>query len=157
MRKDSNDSVARQPNLSTLIMTPPMRPAGKEIRSQEGTEKRKPVRAPKRRKGSGSGPPATTQSLFPRLVLGWINADFRVQIRILQHFSSSSRKSSSREQICNILTKNHGILQKFWEFFFKFSEKMHNFEKRIPLKKGGGNTKFLQNFYKILTKSCKIL
>ena len=25
---------------------------------------------------------ATTQSLFPRLVLGWIEADFRVQIRI---------------------------------------------------------------------------
>ena len=25
-------------------------------------------------------------SLFPGLVLGWINADFRVQIRILQHF-----------------------------------------------------------------------
>ena len=38
-------------------------------------------------------------SLFRRLVLGWIEADFRVQIRILQHFSKSTRKSSSREQI----------------------------------------------------------
>ena len=42
---------------------------------------------------------ATTPALFPRLGLGWINADFRVQIRIFQHFSSSTRKSSSREQI----------------------------------------------------------
>ena len=36
------------------------------------------------------------QSLFPRLVLGWINADFRVQIRIFQHFSKSTR-------VCKIL------------------------------------------------------
>ena len=42
---------------------------------------------------------ATTPSLFPRLVLGWINADFRVQMRILQHFSRSSRRSSSLKQI----------------------------------------------------------
>ena len=42
---------------------------------------------------------ATTPSLFLGLVLGWIDADFRVQIRILQHFSKSTRKSSSREQI----------------------------------------------------------
>ena len=48
-------------------------------------------------------------SLFPRLVLGWINADFRVQIRIFQHFSSSTRKSSSRKQICE-------SLQNFTEF-----------------------------------------
>ena len=34
-----------------------------------------------------------------RLVLGWINADFRVQIRVLQHFSRSTRISSSRKQI----------------------------------------------------------
>ena len=53
---------------------------------------------------------ARTPSLFPRLVLGWINADFRVQIRIFQHISSSTRKSSSREQICKILQK------KFTEF-----------------------------------------
>ena len=46
---------------------------------------------------------ASAASLFPRLVLGWISADFRVQIRIFQHFSSSTRKSSSRKQICKIL------------------------------------------------------
>ena len=44
-------------------------------------------------------------ALFPRLVLGWIEADFRVQIRILQHFSKSTRKSSSREEICKFLPK----------------------------------------------------
>ena len=53
-------------------------------------------------------------SLFPRLVLGWINADFRAQIRIFQHFSSSTRKSSSRKQLCKILQKKKKkFLQKF--------------------------------------------
>ena len=33
-------------------------------------------------------------SLFRRLVLGWIEADLRVQIRILQHFSKSTRLPS---------------------------------------------------------------
>ena len=56
-------------------------------------------------KRSGSGPRhhhSTTPSLFPGLVLSWIDADFRVQIRIFQHFSNSTRKSSSRKQICKI-------------------------------------------------------
>ena len=44
-------------------------------------------------------------SHFPRLVLGWINADFDVQIRIFQQFSRSTRKSSSREQILQISAK----------------------------------------------------
>ena len=51
-------------------------------------------------------------SLFPRLVLGWINADFRVQIRIFQHFSRSTRKSSSREQILQNFAKIWQNLQK---------------------------------------------
>ena len=55
---------------------------------------------------------ATTPSLFPRLVLGWIDADFRVQIRVLQHFSKSTRKSSSRKQMCKILTNCLRFLQK---------------------------------------------
>ena len=40
-------------------------------------------------------------ALFPRLVGGWINADFGAQIRIFQHFSRSDsiRKSSSRNQL----------------------------------------------------------
>ena len=37
-------------------------------------------------------------ALFRRLVLGWISADFRVQIRIFQHFSRSTSKSTSRNQ-----------------------------------------------------------
>ena len=36
----------------------------------------------------------------PRLVLGCIDADFRVQIRIFQHFSRSTRKSSSSFLYC---------------------------------------------------------
>ena len=42
----------------------------------------------------------TTPSLFPRLVLGRINADFHVQIRILQHFSSSTRLSHFMDISC---------------------------------------------------------
>ena len=73
---------------------------------------------------------AATSSLFRRLVLGWIDADFRVQIRILQHFSSSTRISSSRKQTCKDSAKISRILQK---------------SKRL-----------LQNFRKF-AKSCKIL
>ena len=39
---------------------------------------------------------ARTPSLFPGLVLGWIHADFRVQMLMLQHFPSSTRESGSR-------------------------------------------------------------
>ena len=60
---------------------------------------------------------ATTQSLFPRLVLGWVNADFRVQICIFQHFSSSTRKSSSRKQICKNVCKFSLNFTKSWENF----------------------------------------
>ena len=55
--------------------------------------------------------------LLPRLVLGWIEADFRVQIRILQHFSKSTRKSSSREQILQISAKNLEIFAKILTIF----------------------------------------
>ena len=75
--------------------------------------------------GAG-GASATTPSLFPRLVLGWINADFRVQIRIFQHFSSSTRKSSSRKQICKIL-QNFTEFCKIFEIFRKFAEFLQNF------------------------------
>ena len=44
-------------------------------------------------------------SLFPRLVLVCINADFDVQIRIFQHLSRSTGKSFSREQILQISVK----------------------------------------------------
>ena len=89
-------------------------------------------------------------SLFPRLVLGWINADFHVQIRIFQHFPSSTRKSSYRKQISK-------SLQNFTEFceclrsFLKFSEnhfKSAKFCKKIYKK----FAEFSQNF----AKSCRL-
>ena len=51
-------------------------------------------------------------SLFPKLVLGWIEADFCNQGLILQHFSRSTRKSSSREQILQIFAKFCEIFEK---------------------------------------------
>ena len=75
-------------------------------------------------------------ALFRRLVLGWINADFRVQIRIFQHFSKSTRKSSSRGQILSkFLLKNAKVCKFFdifWQIlqnFVKFSEIRKNFAK----------------------------
>ena len=59
-------------------------------------------------------------ALFRRLVLGWIEADFRVQIRILQHFSKSTRKSSSREQILQMSAKELENFAKSLTFFGKF-------------------------------------
>ena len=67
---------------------------------------------------------------FPALVLGWIEADFCNQGLILQHFSRSTRKSSSREQ----------ILQKFG----KFCKNFRNFQN-------------LEGFGNILAKFAKIL
>ena len=74
------------------------------------------------------------KSLFPRLVLGWIEADFRVQIRILQHFSKSTRKSSSRERIVQISAKRLENFAKNLTFilqivFAKISEIRKNFAK----------------------------
>ena len=50
-------------------------------------------------------------SNFGRLVLGCIEADFCNQGLILQHFSRSTRKSSSREQIVQISAKFQKISQ----------------------------------------------
>ena len=47
-------------------------------------------------------------SLFLGLVLGWIETDFCNQGLILQHFSRSTRKSSSREQISAKILQNFG-------------------------------------------------
>ena len=80
-----------------------------------------------------SSNPSSTPSLFPRLVLGWINADFRVQIRILQHFSKSTIKSSSRKQLCQFFF-NPEFCKKTWEVFgifqkinFKICKILQNF------------------------------
>ena len=48
----------------------------------------------------------------PRLVLGWINADFRVQIRILQHFSRSTINSSSRQKCLHISCNSFNFFSK---------------------------------------------
>ena len=69
--------------------------------------------------------PAATPSLFPGLVLGCINADFRVQVRILQHFSRSTRKSSSRKQFC----KNFRKFSEFCKMFENFLESFGKFQK----------------------------
>ena len=49
--------------------------------------------------GLGMGDMLLVSANFGRLVLGCIEADFCNQGLILQHFSRSTRKSSSREQI----------------------------------------------------------
>ena len=63
---------------------------------------------------------ATTPSLFPRLVRGWINPDVRAQIHIFQHFSRSTRISSSRKQICQKI--------KISKNFVKFENSLENFQ-----------------------------
>ena len=68
-------------------------------------------------------------ALFRRLVLSWINADFRVQIRIFHHFSKSTRKSPSREQIWQISAKKLENFAKFLTFFGKFWKILQNFQK----------------------------
>ena len=90
------------------------------------------------RRASSSAPPRASAVLgrhdtsnFPGLVLGWINADFRVQIRIFQHFSRSSRISSSRKQIC-----------KLFAIFFKMSQ---NFAKKRERERERERENFLEN------------
>ena len=61
---------------------------------------------------SWTPPRCRSTATVRRLLLAWIEADFRVQIRILQQFSKSTRKASSREQICQISAKNLRILQR---------------------------------------------
>ena len=93
------------------------------------------ARAPRRRArpcGLGQDRPLHDTSLFPRLVLGWINADFRVQIRIFQHFSKSTRKSSSRKQ----------NVSKFLQLFANFLRILQNFAN-------------FQEFSEIFKKNCK--
>ena len=56
---------------------------------------------------------------FRGLALGWINADFRVQIRILQHFSRRTRKSPSRKRICKCFANSYKSLKKKEEEILK--------------------------------------
>ena len=53
---------------------------------------------------------------FERIVLSCIDADRNEKWRIFQHFSKSTRISSSREQILQISEKKCKILQKLSEF-----------------------------------------
>ena len=80
-------------------------------------------------------------SLFLGLVLGWIDADLRVQIRIFQHFSKSTRRSSSRKQICKKF-QNFTEFCKFFDNFLEISRKFY---------------KILKKFCRIFTEFCKIL
>ena len=80
---------------------------------------------------------ALPRHLVRRLVLGWIDADFRVQIRIFQRFSKSTRKSSSREQILQISAKKIAKFCKILDIFGKFCKILQNFQK---------SAKILQNF-----------
>ena len=86
-------------------------------------------------------------SLFRRLVLGWIEADFRVQIRIFQHFSKSTRKSSSREQILQISARKLQNFTKILTFFGKFCKILQNFQKSAKFWQKFAE--FLQNFTEI--------
>ena len=118
---------------------------------QTNEKKRLPFEAPREdptRSGraSSTGAPSASAnlhshdtSLFPRLVLVWVNADFRVQIRIFQHFSRSTRKSSSRKEILQNFGDFCRFLQKFSQNFGKWpkwSENLKIFTKfrKISLK-----------------------
>ena len=107
-----------------------------------------PPRRPPPTPGRRPRPSISTPSLFPRLVLCWINADFRVQIRIFQHFSSSARKSSSRKQICKIFAKFHGILQFFLDIFRNFQKISSKFAQVCN---------FFTKFADFFAEFCKIL
>ena len=115
-------------------------------------------------------------SLFPRLVLGWIEADFRVQIRILQHFSKSTRKENHllASKFCKFLLKIWKFLQNFWHFwqilqnFAKFSEIRKIFakfcrifcrssQKCVDFEKCWKMLYWMQKFMKILLKFDEIL
>ena len=77
-------------------------------------------------------------SLLPRLVLCWIEADFRVQIHIFQHFAKC--------------TRNHLLASKFGKFLPK--KKLEIFARILTV--FGKFCNFLQNFQKS-AKFCKIL
>ena len=136
-----DEAVARRGGLRPRGLHGP----GRGVEPPRGRRGREAQHAlPRPRRGpifKGSTPP-----LFPGLVLGWINADFRVQIRILQHFSRSSRISSSRKQICRKKGANfRRILQKIITFW-KISENLQSLQIF---------TKFLQNLLQNFVKSCR--
>ena len=101
---------------------------------------------------------AAQRSLFPWLVLGWINADVRVQICILQHFSRSSRISSSRKQICNIFANFIKLCQNFAEVLrnlWKFSESSNVKIKFWKFGKFCKNLQTFADFFRNFAKSCR--
>ena len=103
---------------------------------------------------------ATTPSLFPGLVLGWINADLRVLIRSFQQFASSTRIYKNiifSQAILQKFPKFHGILQNFekiLEIFRKFAKKTFSF---LPTNGAWRRCKILQNFTKKIEEFCKNL
>ena len=64
-------------------------------------------------------------SVFPRLVLGWIEADFRVQIRIFQNLQEYHLLASKFGKFLPKIGKFCKIFDIFWQIlqnFAKFSE-----------------------------------
>ena len=90
---------------------------------------------------------AAWQSLFSGPVLGWINADFCVQIRILQHFSRASRKSSRKHIWKKKITKFLRSLQ----FCLDFLENCRTFAKYCKFlpKESRILNRFLQKSFRI--------
>ena len=87
-----------------------------------------------------------------RLVLGWINADFRVQIRVFQHFSKSTGKSSSREQILRISAKKVRNFAKK-KIFFLANLKFSILQKIAKFKNFRNPQFFLQKFAEFFAES----
>ena len=137
------DEAANELSKVSMKWTLPNKGCTRHVRSTCNLpwENRAGTLAQERMKAPRSSP---RPSLFPRLVLSWINADFRVQIRIFQHFSSSTRKSSSRKQICK-------IRQNFTEFLKKIDTFLEIFRKKCKILKN------LQKFCRIFTEFFKIL
>ena len=102
-------------------------------------------RAP--RPQSATRTPAHDTALFRRLVLGWIEADFRVQIHILQHFSKSTRKSSSREQILQNSAKHFAKFCKNCDISWQILQIFANFSEIRKILQNFAD--FLQNFTEI--------
>ena len=92
---------------------------------------------------NGKGERHITLRVFFRLVLVCIETNFCIQVRIFQHFSKSTRRSSSREQILQISAKKLENFAKFLTFFRKFCKILQNFQK---------SAKFWQNFAEFFTE-----
>ena len=83
-------------------------------------------KAPSRSTAASPSSRSQDTALFPRLVLGWIKADFRVQIRIFSAFFRIYKKiifsRANLANFCQKITKFCKIFDFFLTNFGKFSE-----------------------------------